>query len=661
MKLRRLMTFFVFAVFFLSAHASLAFPRALLMIRDFHNWLDLNYEYDGRESESSGSKLSLAEHQFNQTYHFDTQYAIYNPRWVHGILAVDLGVNEEWYKGTTDGSGSKMNLESGYRLDGIIMDRRKTPINFFTQSQATDVNRRFARNYDLQTDNHGIVLTLKNCYLPTHLRYMFNRSETDGLELDRVQETSTMAVDSTHQYRDISLTEISYSRTDDDTSYNGGSQPAESNINKEFQARNTLSWGEHLKRSFFTSSYRTRDESGLNDLKSTDWSESLLWKPGLALSLRLNYQVSDDESGNLGRQDHKMGVQLEHRLYDSLVSRIQVRDRQTDYDQGQEDELGWLVGFSYRKKLPRDSLFNLGYSYHYQETDRNINGNLFFVVAELLTIDLFSRNVLANYDVVEDSIVVRNEERTTTYQIGVDYLVEQLGRETELIIPAGSLIADGDTVSVDYQYNVDPSINYSTIVHQAYTSLSLFERRYRMYADLVISDQALLSRRDDPELADRLYNLRSYTVGCEGNHGLATYGLEYVDYDSITDKRRHLEGFWRYHRYYPRQFFFFSLKDRITRHEDLGAGIDAGGSENVFTLGFKYKRKLPLGALAEASIDFLDHRGRQNDRDELNLKLSYQLQVGKLVFEARLEDNLDWYEQRKAREDKIWLKIRRYF
>lgn len=661
MKLRRSMAFFVFAVFFLSAHASLAFPRALLMLRDFHNWLELNYEYNGRESESSSSKLSLTEHQFNQTYHFDTQYAIYNPRWVHGNLAIDLGLNEEWYKGTTDGSGSEMNLESGYRLDGIVMDRRKTPINFFTQSQTTDVNRRFARNYDLQTDNHGISLTLKNRYLPAHLRYFLNRSETDGLELDRVLETSTFAADCTHQYRDFSLTELNYTCTDDDTTYSGGVQPAESNSNKEFEARNTLSWGEHLKRSFFNSSYRTRNESGLNELKSTDWSEFLLWKPGLALSLRLNYQVSDDESGNLSRQDQKMGIQIEHRLYESLTSRIQLRDRQTDYDQGQENEWGWLLGFAYRKKLPRDSLFNLGYSYHYQETDRKVQGSIFFVVAEPLTVDLFGRNVLANYDLVSESIVVQNEERTTTYQLGVDYLVEQLGRETEIIIPAGSLIAPDDTVSVDYQYNIDPSIDYSTIVHQAYTSLSLFERRYRLYGDLVKSDQALLSRRDNPELADRLYNLRSYTIGCEGNHGAATYGLEYVDYDSSTDKRRHLEGFWRYHRYYPRQFFFFSLKDRVTRHEDLGEGTDVGGSENVFTLGFKYKRKLPLAALAEASIDFLDHRGRQNDRDELNLKLSYQIQVGKLVVEARLEDNLDWYEKRKAREDKVLLKIRRYF
>ncbi|NIA19787.1 MAG: hypothetical protein GWP07_05060, partial [Xanthomonadaceae bacterium] len=138
MKLRRLLIFLVFAVLLFSSHVSLAFPRALLMLRDFHHWLDLRYEYNGRESKSSGNTLSLTEHEFKETYHFDTQYAIYNPRWVHGILALDLGLNEEWYHGTIDGSGSDINLESGYRLDGIIMDRRKTPINFFTQSQLTD-------------------------------------------------------------------------------------------------------------------------------------------------------------------------------------------------------------------------------------------------------------------------------------------------------------------------------------------------------------------------------------------------------------------------------------------------------------------------------------------------------------------------------------------
>ncbi|MEA2109748.1 MAG: hypothetical protein U9P07_10060, partial [Pseudomonadota bacterium] len=236
MKLRRSIAFLVFAVFFLSAHVSLAFPRAILMIRDFHNWLDFSYEYDARESDGSGSKLSLKEHQFIESYHFDMQYAFYNPRWVHGNLALDLGMKEEWYDGTVDGSGNRVNTETSYRLDGIIMDRKKTPIDFFTQSLSADVDRRFARNYDLQTDNHGVALTLKNRTLPIHLRYLYNRSETDGLDLDRVQKTSTMAADAIHQYRDVSLTEVYYTHTDDDTTYHG-SQPSESNTDKEFQAR----------------------------------------------------------------------------------------------------------------------------------------------------------------------------------------------------------------------------------------------------------------------------------------------------------------------------------------------------------------------------------------------------------------------------------------
>ena len=68
-----------------------------------------------------------------------------------------------------------------------------------------------------------------------------------------------------------------------------------------------------------------------------------------------------------------------------------------------------------------------------------------------------------------------------------------------------------------------------------------------------------------------------------------------------------------------------------------------------------------MGALGEVTIDFLDHRGRQNDRDELDVELSYQLEVGKLVVEVSLEENFDWYEDQNAREDRVLLKIRRYF
>ncbi len=662
MRVRLLLVFALLLSLGLSPAPAVARPRAILMIRDFHNWLDLDYEYDGRMADSENSKQTYSEHQLTQTYHFDMQYAIYNPRWLHGHLELGLGLQEEWYDGETYGSGSDVSWENSYHLDGIAMDRRSTPVNFFASSQTDSVNRRFDRNYDLTTENYGIGMTFKNRLLPAHVNFMSVRAETDGLELDRIQKTRTYTADCTHAVRDLSLTELSYTRTEDDTSYNGD-QPSEDNTCKEFDARNNLSWGEHLKRSYLSSTYHHRRESGYNDLESTDWSESLLWKPGTALKMGLDYHYNQDETAGLERKDHKTKAWVEHRLYDSLTSRAWYRNRDSDFSSGKENEYSWLLGLAYEKMLPRESTFNLGYSYEYGETDRNLESGEFFVIDERLLIDIFGRNTLRQLDIVADTIVVRNQDKTITYREGSDYLVVPVGRETDLVIPDGSLISTGDIVLVSYDYLVDPDINYSTTINRGYVSLALFQQRYRFYGDVIDSNQELIAPKGDPELAERLYDLTSYTLGFAGIHGAATYGVEYVDYDASTDKRRHVEGFWRCHWYYPRQFFFFSLRDRVTKHYEVDDySGDNSGRENTFTASFRYKRRLPLSALFEFQADFLDQRGRQYDRDELDLRASYLLRVGKLVFEARIEEEMEWYENNhRSRDDRVYLKIRRYF
>ncbi len=636
--------------------------RAIFMIRDFRNWLELEYEYDGYTSDSSGNSQDLTEHNLTESYHFDMAYAIYNPRWLNGHLGIDLGLVQEWYDGTFDGSGNDNEFELGYSIDGIILDRKSFPTTFFAESEENRAKRRFYRDYNLQIDNYGISTTFKNRFVPVQVSYFRNRSETDGLELDRVIDSETFSVDASHQTEDgFSYTEANYFHTEDKTSFSGDQKSVNNQV-EEFFARNSLSWGDHLERGYFISSYRHRDESGENKIKSTDWLESLSWKPGRALRLGLEYQFSEDDVESLTRKDHKYRALLEHRLYDSLVSVFRVQSRRLDFDSGTENDDGFSLNFSYRKTLPADAQLLMGYSYAYNEIKRDLNGNKFFVINELMVIDLFERNLLDNLDVLAETIIVRDQERLVTYIEGDDYLVQQIGRETVLIITPGSLINEGDTISIDYAYFVDPDIDYSTTIHQANAEISLFERRYRLYASYISSQQDLLSDRDNQDLIDRLYSLDSWTVGIEASWYNVNCGVEYVDYDSTTDVRQYIEAFCDYRRYFKRNFIFLYLRDRQTWHEDLDNGTDGnGGDENILTTGIHFKRRLPLSALGEINLDYLNQSGRNNDRQELDLEISYQLRVGRLEVEISVEEEWNWTDNRDERNDSVMLRIRRYF
>lgn len=636
--------------------------RAVFMIRDFRNWLELEYEYDGYTASGSGNDQDMKEHSLSEKYHFEMAYAIYDPRWVNGHFSVDLGPVQERYDGSYEGSGNDNEFEFGYALDGVILDRKSCPTSFFAGSDESRVERRFYRNYDLQIDNYGISTTFKNRFVPVQVSYFRNISETSGLELDRKIDSETFAIDASHQTENgFSYTEANYFNTDDKTSFSGNEESVKNRV-EEFFARNSLTWGEHLARSYFVSSYRYRDESGENKIKSTDWLESLSYKPGRALRLGLEYQFSEDEVESYTRKDHKYRALLEHRLYDSLVTLFRLQSRRLDYDSGTEDDNGFSLGFSYRKMLPADSLLTMGYSYGYNEIKRNLDGNKFFIIDELMIVDLFDRNVLNSLDVLAETIVVMDQARLITYIEGDDYLVRQLGRETELFFPPGSLINTGDTISIDYAYYVDPDIDYSTALHQANAEISLFERRYRFYAHYISSRQKLLSDKDNQELDDRLYDLETWTVGIEANWDHFSCGLEYVDYDSTTDVRQYVESFCDYRRYFTRNFIFLYLRDRHTWHEDLDNGtVGQGGDENILTTGIHYRRRFPLAAIGELSLDYLNQSGRNSDRQELDLEISYQLQVGRLEFEISLEEEWTWTDSRDYRDDTVMFRVRRYF
>ncbi|MEA3348545.1 MAG: hypothetical protein U9Q39_05715, partial [Pseudomonadota bacterium] len=124
----------------------------------------------------------------------------------------------------------------------------------------------------------------------------------------------------------------------------------------------------------------------------------------------------------------------------------------------------------------------------------------------------------------------------------------------------------------------------------------------------------------------------------------------------------YIEAFCDYRRYFRRNFIFLYLRDRQTWHEDLDNGTDGnGGDEHILTAGVNYKRRFPLGALGEINLDYLNQSGRNNDRQELDLEISYQLQVGKLEIEISIEEEWTWTDSRDFRDDTVMFRVRRYF
>jgi len=635
-------------------------PKVLLHLSEFRNWLQLDYERHGRfSSGKSGDDLESEDNLFTESYHSSAAYSIYDPRILNGYFDIDFGLNQDIYDSTYKDSGTDTGTILEYSLDGTFFDRRPFPIKFFSSNEDREVQRLFTQNYELHVREYGLDLRLKNRFVPIHFQYLRRKRETDGLELDRVQTTKTFTFDALHLYKDISHSEVSFYHSDDDTDF-GSTQPEDTSLIKEYQFRNSLRWGAFPTVNTLISTYRLRDETNTVSNKFKDWSESLLLQPGRALRIGFDYDNTSTSSKDLSRHEHKEQIWIEHRLYESFTSRLRVLNRKTDYTAGMYKELQGIAGLSYQKKLPRMSLLSLGYSYTKGRTERDQELRQGSVFDERVTMEAVGQNLLKNLDIVVESIVVKNENRTETYVEGIDYNVLQYGRQTELLLTAGSQINPGDVVSADYLYSVVPGLRFSTTVHQASSSLSLFSNRYRIYAYLINTDQKPLSDRTDE---DRLYDLFTYTIGLVNTLRFATYGGEFVHYDSTTEKRQHVEFFWRYRRYFRRNYLWLSFRDRFVRYGDTGNDnlTDESRTENQLFIGAAVRRRFLGRTMGGAGIEYLDIQGSANDRDELKLNLHFDMHVGRLELRFQAEKNWEWWEGRRQEDSRVFLRIRRHF
>ena len=634
-------------------------PKVLLNLSKFRNWLQLDYRwYRNNSVNKKGTDLELKDHLFIEKFHSAFKYSIYDPLILNGRFSTDLGLNQEIYQGHED-SGTESGTILEYDIDGTFFERRFYPTHFFSSEKRRDIQRIFARNYDLYERDHGLALALKNAFLPTNFRYSRRRRETDGLELDRVETTETFTFDALHLYKDLSHTEVSFYHSDDDIDFDS-SQPADKSRISEYLFRNSLHWGTLPTRSRLDSTYRLRDEDNTISYKFKDWSESLFLQPGRALRIGLNYDYTSDSTKDQSRHEHREQVWIEHKLYESFTSRLRVLNRKTDYTAGMYKNVQGIGGLSYQKKLPRSSLLSLGYSYTNGRTKRDQDLRQAWVLDEQVTMKVVGPNFLENLDIIVESITVKNKDRTITYVEGPDYIVLQYGRQTELILTAGSPINPRDVVSVDYLCLMEPKLHYSTTVHQASSSLSLFSNRYRIYAYLVDNHQKPLSDDTDEEYMNDLF---TYTIGLVNTRRFATYGGEFVHYDATYDKRQYLEFFWRYRRYYRRNYLWLSVRDRVIRHEQVQESKfdDEGDTENQLYAGVSVRRRLFGRNIAKAGLEYLDVRGGYTyDRQELNLNFNFNMHIGRLELQLRADRGWEWWKNRRRGETRVFLMVRRY-
>lgn len=646
--------------------ADAARRRVIFQLANLRQWTDFEYTYDGRTFDSQqGDDRTAQEHEFEESYHLGVDYAILSHRLANGTLELDLGLNQNYESesGAFDRNDSSAGLNLEYLFDMLLFERRFYPITLLANQLQEQVNAPFSQNYDLTSSNYSAGISLRNDVLPTQFSYRHYATETDGLSRDRNQTSDELTLDATSVIGEISTTGLQ-ARSVSRSSHVEGSATATEIDSYELEGKNTLSWTAYSHHQTLYSSCRLQRDTGSSEMRTKLWDERLDLELGKALEAELSYSQNDTESSLQDRQEKKWGGWIEHRLFKSLTSRYQHNISQTNYDNGEDQNWRHQLSFNYTKELPKQSRLDLSYAYGYGETDRNLDDQQLFAIDEELTVQL-DNNYLVNPDIIESSVLVHNADRSLLYTEGIDYQLVAEGRRLELVFflpfPTPNGINLADTLSIDYAYRVNSSIEYSTTSNSVSASIGLFNQRYRLYANLSQTDQELIDGVAD---VSPLTQTTFAQVGFEGNPGKFSYGSSYQYQDTSISIDKTLEAYVNYKREKNRTLLNLRLTERhITtqQNEGLSSTVATTSSRNSLLLNVDYRMQLARNTTMNLRGHIIDLRGDNRDQDDVFLGVLFESRWYK--FQVRVSADVTWqiYDQSTSRNDRVTVGIRRYF
>lgn len=241
------------------------------------------------------------------------------------------------------------------------------------------------------------------------------------------------------------------------------------------------------------------------------------------------YTFDDRSLGTTDSLAHSGQATLRHRLYDNLVSSIDIHANTLDSTSPGSSlsdfryGVGW--GEAYTRHLSTWGRLTLGNNLRYDLERRETTGQSIAIIQEPHTLTDGVITYLNQPRVVASSVRV-TDSTGREYQPLLDYILVEHGQLMEIRrAPGATQIPNGGAILVDYQVLLPPSDDFSTLSEAVSVRLDLFDNLLGFYARL-----NLVQNYGGENLV--LQNIFDKVVGVEFSWRWARAGAEYEMYDS---------------------------------------------------------------------------------------------------------------------------------
>jgi hypothetical protein len=473
---------------------------------------EVRFERDDQDTRIGGTSSEFRRTRYEEQVGLRNRgFFIVDPRLFTGNLEGRFGLVQEDERVDREERFRNGTL-LGYSFDGAILSDKPYVVTLFANRNQSVLTREFGGRSEITFENRGGTFRLREDSVLRDLGFPYF-SAVLGAREERLKEETT-ALGRTFR-RDEVRTVLSYEASkgfetsDLSLRYEFADLDDRQGVIGSFRTHTagltySLDFGPTLNRRW-DSRLQYLNRTGRNPVTFFSADEELRLDHHADLVTDYRYLFSRNEAGVGDTTTHTGIAFLQHRLYESLTSRLAASGTLQDFPAGERISTYGEADFAYRRAIPRRGQLFAGTGGRYQIDDNRFRLPLVAVIDEPHTaptpLGLGAGFTLNNPFVVVSTIVVRNAVTGVQATLGVDYLIVQEGDFTKIVPLAGGVIVGGDPLLVSYSFEVNPSLKFSTLSWHG--TLGVDYRWIALTAAHRQSDQDRVSGKDGRFLDDR--------------------------------------------------------------------------------------------------------------------------------------------------------------
>ncbi|HJV64477.1 MAG TPA: hypothetical protein VJ550_01960 [Geomonas sp.] len=647
------------------AHASddeIREKKALLVLNDFRQWVDLRYQFI--DQHANDGTASNSSHLFEETYNGNVSGDLVGPHLFNATLGFQLGLDQNIYFSNGQRSARNDNFKYNYQLTGSGLDRSITPFTITSYRTTETVTSPYSPTYTSTSTGNELQVSLRNALLPSHLTYSHNTTDNTGGGYDTSTTTDTFGYSFTNNYRDLSTTAVSLTATQA-----SGTAEGTPSVSRAYGAAltNTLLWGTGLKYSLLSVAQVMDTKDQNIPQRSFNLTESFQDHLGKALDFQATYALADNttngftSTGNVNTQSTTQTgeLQLTHRLFESVITRLKGKYSHQDLLQGYEERYGGYGDINYIKRLPGMNHLTAMVSGLHEVIDNKLGLN------EVTTVDQpypgVHRNTEINLPVGNGTltaVIIKSRNPMMTYEENVDYTVNYQLAQISILVdgridPAPS---PGMDLFITYTVKQDSNIKYASNTVNTNASITFQGGKYTLGGSYTTQWMELLDGPANNSLRDS--NMKM--IYFNGNPDLMTYRVSLSESVVGTLTTRTVDSSAYYTRDIPlgrfsiagtERFSWYSASETVPSYE-----------ENVTTISFSGVRSLLYNLRLTCTANLYDDRSsirRPKDIATLRTNLNYTL--NKMTISMDGQTSWTFEGSAVSRNDTVTVDFQRYF